>query len=79
MNVEIITPEKTLFVGEAELIKLPGTVGFFEIMNHHAPLISTLAEGKIKVKLPGGTNLFFEITSGVVEVAYNEVKILVET
>ena len=47
MYLEIITPEKMLFTGEITIIKLPGTLGSFEIMNNHAPIISTLTFGKI--------------------------------
>ncbi|PIV61949.1 MAG: hypothetical protein COS14_03695, partial [Bacteroidetes bacterium CG02_land_8_20_14_3_00_31_25] len=61
MKVEIITPEKRLFTGEAKLIQLPGANGSFEIMNNHAPVISTLFEGKIKVVELSGNKLFFEI------------------
>ena len=78
MNLEIITPEKTLFTGEIELVKLPGTIGFFEIMKNHAPIISSLVAGKIKVKEINGTVKYFDISSGVVEMVNNNVKILVE-
>ncbi|MBI9036108.1 MAG: F0F1 ATP synthase subunit epsilon, partial [Bacteroidales bacterium] len=49
MTIEIITPEKSIFTGEAELVQLPGIDGSFEILNNHAPLISVLKTGKIKV------------------------------
>ncbi|MEI7422715.1 MAG: ATP synthase F1 subunit epsilon [Prolixibacteraceae bacterium] len=79
MFLEIITPEKKLFSGETELVKLPGTSGSFEVLMNHAPLISTLAEGIIKVKEAGGTFLFFEIRGGVVEVLNNNISILVDS
>ncbi|OFX41172.1 MAG: ATP synthase F1 subunit epsilon [Bacteroidetes bacterium GWA2_32_17] len=78
MKVEIITPEKRLFTGEAKLIQLPGTNGSFEIMNNHAPVISTLSEGKIKVVELSGNKLFFEIISGLVEVSSNKITVLAE-
>ena len=49
MEIEIITTEKELFKGEASSVKLPGTDGGFEILNNHAPIISTLRKGEIKV------------------------------
>ena len=62
MYLEIITPEKKLFSGETELVKLPGTEGSFEVLMNHAPAISTLAEGKIKgEKRPTDHISFFEI------------------
>jgi F-type H+-transporting ATPase subunit epsilon len=79
MNLEIITPEKKLFAGEAEIIKLPGALGSFEILKNHAPMISTLLEGKIKVKDAKGTILSFEINGGIVEVLNNKVIVLVDT
>ena len=49
MNIEIIDPDKTIFQGEAEIVQLPGKDGSFEILNNHAPLISVLKKGKIKI------------------------------
>ena len=46
MNLEIITPDKTIYKGEADLVQLPGIDGSFEILNNHAPLISALVKGK---------------------------------
>ncbi len=79
MYLEIITPEKMLFAGEIMIIKLPGTLGSFEIMNNHAPIISTLTIGKIKVKETNGIISYFEIKGGLVEVSNNKVKVLVES
>lgn len=79
MFLEIITPEKKMFSGETEVVKLPGTAGSFEIMMNHAPLISTLTAGKIKVRETDGTYLFFDINGGVVEVLNNNVIVLVDS
>ena len=49
MTIEIINPDETIFSGEADVVQLPGKDGSFEILNNHAPLISVLKEGKIKV------------------------------
>ncbi len=49
MTVEIITPEKQVFSGETTSVKFPGINGGFEILNNHAPIISTLSKGEIKV------------------------------
>ncbi len=77
MNVEIITPDKTLYKGEAELVQLPGIDGSFEILENHAPLISALAEGKVKIK-KSGNEQFFDINGGVIEVLNNKVLILAQ-
>ncbi len=79
MYLEIITPEKLLFEGDITIIKLPGTLGYFEIMQNHESIISTLMQGKIKVKETNGIITYFEIKGGLVEVSNNEVKVLVES
>lgn len=79
MFLEIITPEKKLFSGETELVKLPGTSGSFEVLMNHAPLISTLTEGKIKVKESDGSFSYFDIKGGVVEVLNNNISVLVDS
>lgn len=79
MYLEIITPEKKLFAGETDLVKLPGTNGSFEVLMNHAPAISTLTEGKIKVKEPNGNIVFFEVQGGVVEIKSNNIVILVDS
>lgn len=78
MHLEIITPEQTLFTGEVSLVQLPGYDGSFEILNDHAPLISVLAAGKVKVQDSQKQNRFFEIKGGVIEVLHNKVLILAE-
>jgi F-type H+-transporting ATPase subunit epsilon len=79
MFLEIITPEKKLFSGEAELVKLPGTAGYFEVLMNHSPIISTLMEGKIKVKDTKGLISYFDISSGVVEAHNNKIVVLVDS
>jgi len=79
MYLEIITPEKKLFTGETDLVQLPGISGSFEVMMNHAPTISTLTEGKIKVKEVGGNLTYFEISGGVVEISRNKIVILVDS
>jgi len=78
MNLEIISPEKVLFSGKIHLVKVPGTGGQFEIMNNHAPIISSLNKGKIKVITKEGEQLYFETEGGFVELQKNKVSLLVE-
>ena len=49
MKLEILTPEKEIFKGDIKSVTLPGTLGEFEILNQHAPIISTLTSGSIKI------------------------------
>jgi len=78
MIIEIITPDRTIFSGTASLVQLPGIDGLFEILNNHAPLISVLKQGKVKIKNDKDQIEFFEIKGGVVEVLKNKILILAE-
>ena len=76
MKLTIVSPEKILFQGEAEAVTVPGTKGEFEILNQHAPIISSLKPGKLSYKAGETTQL--EIQGGFIDVAGNEVSICVE-
>lgn len=78
MHLDIISPDRNIYSGEVNSITLPGTAGSFGILNNHAPLISTLKEGKIKIKDTANKEEFFNIKGGVVEVMKNKVIILAE-
>ena len=78
MFLEIITPDKKLFSGEVKSIVLPGSDGKFGILNHHAPIISSLKKGTLKVVDTTETTQYFEIKGGVVEMLNNNVIVLAE-
>ena len=78
MELEVITPEKRLFEGDAQMIKVPGTKGSFEILHNHAPLISTLSKGTIKIVADGAEDIYIDIKGGVIEVQQNKVIVLAE-
>ncbi len=78
MNLEIVTPDKTVFEGEVQLVQLPGLDGSFEVLNHHMPMIAGLAKGKVKVIDKDKKENFFEINGGVLEVVDNKVMILAQ-
>lgn len=77
MTLELLSPNKTLFNGIVKLVQVPGSKGSFEILKNHEPIVSTLEKGKIKVILPEGKNLFFEIERGFIELKNNKINILV--
>ena len=79
MNLEILTPEKKVFEGTVVLVKVPGTKGSFAILNMHAPIISTLEKGEVKVKKTKNQEQIFTISGGVVEVRDNKIIILAES
>lgn len=77
MKLIIVSPEKTIFTGEATSVSVPGSKGAFEILDNHAPIISSLQAGQIVVR-NNTTEQSFDVTSGFVEVARNEVSVCVE-
>jgi F-type H+-transporting ATPase subunit epsilon len=80
MNLEILTPERKLFSDDVYGVQLPGITGLFEVLDRHAPLVSALKAGRMKVlKDKSQQNaVFFDIQSGFVEVLNNKVTVLVE-
>jgi F-type H+-transporting ATPase subunit epsilon len=76
MQVEILTPDTTLFSGDATVVTLPGTNGSFQIMNNHAPIIANLKPGTVEIKGTNSTESF-SIKGGLVEVVNNKVIVLV--
>ena len=79
MVLEIITPNKKVYSGNITLVQLPGSKGSFEILNHHAPIISTLEKGRIKVIEESGKVLYFEVEGGIVENNDNKIIVLAES
>lgn len=77
MRVEIITPDKELFKGEASYVGVPGVDGSMGFLDNHAPLITVLKAGDVKVKTDAGEQLF-PVKGGVVEVMHNTVLVLAE-
>ena len=91
MYLEIISPEKTLYKGEGESVLFPGTYGDFQVLNNHAPIVSTLTKGKVKIlgniSVDKDVKDKFEynekettldIESGTVEMNNNQVTLLVD-
>lgn len=76
MQLEILTPDKILFEGEADSVKFPGKDGKFQTLNMHAPMIAALDKGKIVIKHQNTTKEI-EINGGMVEVLKNKVVVLV--
>ena len=68
MKLDITTPDKQLFSGEANLVQLPGLDGLFEVLKDHAPLVAALKKGQIKVELNDGQTEYYDINGGTVEV-----------
>ena len=78
MTLDIITPDRKVFSGEASAVTFPGTDGQFQVLNDHAPLVSTLAKGQMVIQSAAGQQTF-TVDGGVVEVLQNNVLVLAES
>mgnify|MGYP001213985735 CR=1 FL=1 len=78
MLLEIITPEKKVFEGKVKSILLPGTSGKFEILNNHAPIISTLNAGQVRVINNSDQKELIDINGGVIEMQNNKIIVLAD-
>ncbi len=78
MILEILTPEKKLYSGEVYGVQLPGTSGLFEILDKHAPMVSALGKGSVKILVDKKETTTYTIQSGFVEILNNKATVLVE-
>lgn len=77
LRLIIVSPEKIVFDGMVESVLVPGTLGSFEILTDHAPIISSLEDGKVEYTTPE-SKYTLQIAGGFVEVKQNEVSLCVE-
>ena len=78
MKLEIITPDKNIYSGDIDAVKLPGAEGSFGILKGHAPIIATLKKGTVKITDTKKRVENIEINGGVVEVLNNKIIVLAE-
>jgi len=78
MNLVILSPEKEIYKGEVSSVKVPGTSGQFEVLNNHAPIVSSLEKGVAYIKPTQGEVMEISIVKGFIEVLNNEVALLVQ-
>lgn len=79
LTVEVITPSKSAYKGDAVSITIPGTMGNFQVLYNHAPLMSSFEIGKVKIAESDGTTKLYATSGGTVEVLNNKVLVLAET
>ncbi len=77
MYLDILTPDQTVFSGEINSVQVPGTKGRFEVLTHHAPIISTLEKGDVTIRMAKEEKTF-TIDGGVVEVLHDKIIVLAE-
>ncbi len=78
MTLEILTPEKKFYSGEVYGVQLPGIEGSFEILDRHAPIVSALKKGNLKVLNSKTSFTNYTIQGGFVEMLNNKATVLVE-
>ena len=78
LKLKIVSPERIEFEGEVDSVLVPGSMGQFEILVNHAPIISSLDKGRVVYTLPGDEKKSLDICGGFVEVQKNVVSLCVE-
>lgn len=77
--VEIITPSKSVYKGQIKSITIPGTLGNFQVLFNHAPMLSTFEIGKIKLNDTNDKEIEYATSGGTVEVNNNKILILADS
>ncbi|MFH0777728.1 MAG: F0F1 ATP synthase subunit epsilon [Candidatus Eisenbacteria bacterium] len=78
-QLRILTLEKVVFEGEVVSMVAPGSEGYFGVLAHHAPLIATLAPGKLAVRHEGGGEFLYAVSGGFLEVSGNGAIVLADS
>jgi F-type H+-transporting ATPase subunit epsilon len=78
MQISVLTPDKEIFEGKITSVKVPGVSGIFEVLNNHAPIVSALGEGEVRLIKENGEKMTFGIEKGFIEVLKNKVALLVQ-
>jgi F-type H+-transporting ATPase subunit epsilon len=78
VKLEILTPEKLLFEGKVTLLNVPGTQGSFTVLHNHAPIISTLDKGQIRIVTDSKKTELIDILGGIIEVKKNSIIVLAD-
>jgi F-type H+-transporting ATPase subunit epsilon len=78
-RLEIVTPNKVVFSGDVTSFSAPGVMGGFQVLRNHAPLLSNIAVGEVKVVDAAGSESRYATSGGFVEVHENKLVMLAET
>ncbi len=78
MVLDILTPDVKIFSGEVHAVNLPGSEGAFEVLERHAPLVSTLGKGYVTIRKTAKDEEKILIDGGIVEVLHNKVVVLAD-
>lgn len=78
MNLLVLTPEREIYQGQINSVKVPGITGQFEILKNHAPIVAALGQGEVRIIDGKGEKKVFSIKKGFIEVLKNEISLLVQ-
>lgn len=78
LDIEIVTPQAKIYSGKAESVSLPGSKSPFQVLYNHAPIVSSLDVGLIKIQEDSGKDLWYACSTGFTEISHNKVSVLVE-
>ena len=78
-KLEIVTPRKVVYTGDVVSFSAPGTMGGFQVLFNHAPLLAEIGVGEVKIQDPQGNDLRYSTSGGFVDVKQNHVVLLAET
>lgn len=79
MHLEIVTPERKVYSGDVESVSAPGVMGNFQVLRDHAPFLTEITIGEIRMKEPSGNELQYATNGGFVEISGNRIILLAET
>ena len=79
IRVDVVSAEESIFSGEAEFVVLPGEAGELGIYPRHAPLITRIKPGAVRIQKPGGEEEFVFVAGGILEVQPRLVTVLADT
>ncbi len=78
LEIEIVTPLAKIYSGKAESVSLPGSKSPFQVLYNHAPIVSSLDVGLIKIQEVSGKDIWYACSTGFTEISSNKVSVLVE-
>jgi F-type H+-transporting ATPase subunit epsilon len=78
IGVQVVTPERLVWSGPAEMVIARGVEGELGVLPHHAPLITSLLDGAVRIRRPGGTELVIGTKGGFLEVKPDRVTVLAD-
>ena len=78
MFLKVLSPQEFIYQGNVVLVQFPGSMGSFEVLNNHAPLIARIDKGKLKIIDEGRNKFFLEVKPGIVEIKDNKIIVLTE-